>query len=78
MTTLIPCSQQVDWGRSVEVILTLTSRVKAKNENCGDLWMCCLMIFNLAGKNIEHNLFKTETKAEFAEFASMTWFADFI
>lgn len=75
MTTLIPCSQQVDWGRSVEVILTLTSRVTAKNENCSDLWMCCLMIFNLAGKNIEHNLFKTETKAE---FASMTRFADFI
>lgn len=33
------------------------------------------MIFNLAGKNIQHNLFNTERKAE---FASMTWFADFI
>lgn len=75
MTTLIPCSQQVNWGRSVEVILTLMSRVKAKNETCGDLWMCFLMIFNLAGKSIQHNLFKTETKAE---FASVTWFADFI
>lgn len=76
MTALISCisSQQVNWGRSVEVILPLRIRVKAKYENCGDLWMC-LMIFNLADKNIQHNLFNTERKAE---FASMTWFADFI
>lgn len=70
MTALIPCisSQQVNWGRSVEVILPHRIIVKAKYENCGDLWMC-LTIFNLAGKNIQHNLFNTERKAE---FASMT------
>lgn len=30
----------------------------------------CLMIFNLTGKSIQHNLFNTKTKAEFAEFVS--------
>lgn len=64
MTALIPniSSQQVNWGRSVEIILTLVSRVKAKSENCGNLWIC-LMIFNLAGKNIQRNSFNTERKA---------------
>lgn len=70
MTALISSIsfQQVNWDRSVEVILTLMSIVKAKNENYCDLWMC-LMVFNLAGKSTQHNLFNTERKAK---FASMT------